>query len=60
MTAQPVWVCKPCGDKFGNKTGVDPVWHEDFCGVCGELAAVVDPVELGGLKPGWHADGKKK
>ena len=49
----PVWVCYPCGIRHGFKECGVATWHEDKCGVCGEVAAVTEPRDFGHLKNSW-------
>lgn len=49
----PVWVCYTCGDRHGFKKCGVSTWHDDECGVCGEVTAVTEPRDFGHLKNSW-------
>lgn len=57
---QPAWVCADCGDQWGDGFPQDHLatWHQDKCGVCGEIKVVTEPRDFRYLKKGW--DEKKK
>ena len=46
-----VWVCGSCGEKArkAQKTSrlACSTWHEDVCGVCGEITDVTEPRDFG-------------
>jgi hypothetical protein len=50
----PEWVCNPCGRKYGNGPVALATWHQDVCGICGELTGVTEPRDFGHLKDGWQ------
>jgi hypothetical protein len=54
----PEWICKPCGDKYGNRPVGLATWHVDTCDVCGEVTEVTEPRDFGHLKQGWENDHK--
>jgi rRNA maturation protein Nop10 len=55
----PMWVCSPCGQKYGKKECGVATWHLDECGICGEREAVAEPRDFGHLKDGWQIHGEK-
>lgn len=54
----PVWVCTPCGQKYGRAAVGVATWHMGTCDVCGEKAGVTEPRDYGHLKDNWK-DGRK-
>lgn len=44
------WICKECGDKYGNREVGVATWHEDICDICGKKTGVTEPRDFGGLK----------
>lgn len=54
--AYPQWVCSLCGTMYGRRipSGHVATWHEDTCGVCGNLASVTEPRDFGHLMDGWQ------
>ena len=47
----PVWVCFPCGNKYGRGMPEDHVCtiHVGICGICGDTHAVTEPRDFGHL-----------
>lgn len=56
----PVWVCVPCGVKFGKNVQETRIstFHIGVCDVCGKEDAVTEPRDFGYLKDNWR-DAKK-
>lgn len=52
----PAWICSPCGRKYGRRECGISTWHEDDCGVCGQVTLVTEPRDYGGLKDGWQRE----
>ena len=48
----PTWICRPCGFAYGRFPGQDRVstYHQDTCGICGELTACSEPRDFGHLR----------
>jgi hypothetical protein len=48
----PDWICRPCGFAYGRFPSQDRVscWHEDTCGICGEVTEVTEPRDFGYLR----------
>jgi len=48
----PDWICRPCGFAYGRFPSQDRVscWHEDTCGICGEVTACTEPRDFGYLR----------
>jgi hypothetical protein len=49
----PVWICHPCGQRWGRRECGVATWHEDECGVCGKTEMVTEPRDYGHLRDGW-------
>lgn len=49
----PVWVCHPCGNRHGFKKCGVATWHENTCGICGQITSVTEPRDFGHLKNSW-------
>jgi hypothetical protein len=56
----PAWICRPCGERHGRRTpkGHVSTWHEDICGICGNVTEVSEPRDFGHLKK-WPLTPKK-
>jgi len=50
----PGWICRTCGNLYGNRKCGVSTWHEDVCGVCGEIRMCTEPRDFGYLKPEWR------
>ena len=50
----PVWVCAPCGKKYGNRIPIMATWHNGTCGICYEERPVTEPRDYGHLTSGWR------
>ena len=51
----PVWICIPCGKRYGRRMprGIYTV-HNDTCDVCGARnVGVTEPRDFGHLRPEW-------
>ena len=44
-----MWVCSPCGTKWGQRQPDSATWHEGFCDICGLHDAVTEPRDFGHL-----------
>lgn len=49
----PEWICSDCGAKHGKRECGIATWHEDTCGICGEVKQCTEPRDFGHLKEGW-------
>ena len=50
MKPYPEWVCRTCGHKAQpdkSKLFSLSTWHQDKCGVCGEIKGVTEPRDFG-------------
>jgi hypothetical protein len=56
----PAWICRPCGETHGRRTpeGHISTWHEDICGICGNVTEVSEPRDFGHIKK-WPLTPKK-
>lgn len=50
----PAWICKRCGDKYGNRQAGIATWHAGTCDLCGGTALVTEPRDFGGLRQDWR------
>ena len=48
----PDWICRPCGFAYGRFPSEDRIscWHEDTCGICGEVTSCTEPRDFGHLR----------
>jgi hypothetical protein len=48
----PDWICRPCGWAYGRFPKQDRVscWHEDTCGICGDVTECTEPRDFGHLR----------
>jgi hypothetical protein len=56
---QPGWVCRDCGIQYSRRNKLVSLissWHEDKCGVCGQIKSVTEPRDFGYLKPQWKRE----
>jgi rRNA maturation protein Nop10 len=51
----PVWVCRPCGQRWGRHGCGVATWHTDVCGLCGAKTSVTEPRDYGHLRDGWES-----
>ena len=54
MSDYPAWVCAECGERYGRRPCGIATWHEDVCGVCGQVRAVTEPRDFGHLTDEWR------
>jgi hypothetical protein len=50
----PLWICMPCGQKYGKKECGTATWHVGSCDVCDAIRSVTEPRDFGHLKDGWR------
>lgn len=53
--AYPAWICLDCGRKYGNRAIGVATFHEDTCGICGEIKSCTEPRDFGHLVLDWAA-----
>lgn len=59
MIEYPQWICRDCGEKYGNRPCGIATWHRgDKCGVCRCEKSTTEPRDFGHLKDGWQRDAK--
>lgn len=54
MTGYPIWICRECGDKYGQRPVGIASWHVNNCGVCGKRSWVTEPRDYGHLRDEWR------
>ncbi len=50
----PNWICSDCGVLHGRRVPNVATFHEDICGVCGEVTICTEPRDYGHLKDTWE------
>jgi len=45
--SRPAWICKDCGEKYGDGEKRNITWHEDKCDLCGKVALCGFPKDFG-------------
>ena len=48
----PNWICRDCGQRYGNRPAGISTWHNGACGWCGHYKSVTEPRDYG------HPDAK--